>query len=127
MILPFLTITSIFLFSYEQTLFNLASEIDAERFADFAIFVSAFFSLITIILLFHTYQQTRDTHKVTIDTFEQTKKDSIGNTFFNLIQNYHAIVDHLHNRITLSLQIEYVELNEKCGNRYGENRDKENA
>jgi hypothetical protein len=119
------TVLSLILFSYKQNLLNFSTGINAERFADFAIFVSAFFCLLTIILLYFTYQQTRETHQVTISTYEQTKKDSVDNTFFNLIQNHRSIVEHLHSRITLDLQVQFEELNEKCGRKYGEKRDKD--
>jgi hypothetical protein len=104
------------LFIYKQNLFDTKSAINAERFAHYSTFISLFLNLLTIGLLFYTYQQTRNSHNLTVSTFEQTRKDSIDATFFNLIQNYRTIVERLHNRITTSLVSEFVRLNEQKGN-----------
>lgn len=112
----FLVVVFTLLFIYKQSLLNTKASINAERFAHYSTFISLFFSLLTIGLLFYTYQQTRETHRLTVNTFEQAKKDSVETTFFNLIQNYRIIVERLHNRITVSLSSEFLAINARREN-----------
>ena len=90
-IMIILTTLSVVLFGYNQHFFEFSTSIDSERFAQFGTFISAIFGSVTIWLLYLTYQQTRETHRVTID-------NSIDTNFFNLLQSYRSITSHLHER-----------------------------
>ncbi len=110
-----LFLLSVILFSYKQNIF-IASPIDAERFSQFGTFISAILSLITIIFIYFTFKQTQQTHQIADRTLTEAQKNSLDNTFFNLIQAQQNIVSHLHQRITLQLKLQYVNLSEQNGN-----------
>ncbi len=102
-------LVSAFLFGYNQQFFNLSESIDAERFSFFASFISGLGGLLTIWLIYYTYQQTQETHRVTLD-------NSIDATFFNLIQTYRSIVTQLHTRTeTTELKANYSQHRREVG------------
>lgn len=113
------------LFSYNRRLWDNASPIDAERFAQFGTFISAIFGILTVVFIFLTFRQTQQTHEVTVKTFKETQKNSIENTFFGLFQAHQNIVSHLHQRITRDLKIDYSNLDAQHGEIFGIKDDKD--
>lgn len=110
-----LILLSIFLFIYKQKIFA-PTAIDAERFSQFGTFISAILSLFAIVFIYFTFRQTQQTQQLSAKTLTETQKNSLDNTFFNLVKSHQNIVSHLHNRITLSLKMQYIDYCAKVDN-----------
>ncbi|MEO5603313.1 MAG: putative phage abortive infection protein [Cyclobacteriaceae bacterium] len=94
-------------------------------FSNFGSFISGLFGVLTIIFIHLTYQLAQQTNKTSTHTFELTRRDSVDNTFFNLLKAHQTIVSHLHERITDQLIKEYEELNSAAANKYPDRNDKD--
>lgn len=119
-----LIVTAI-LFLYKQHLWDSSTTIDSGKFADFGTFISGLFGVLTIIFIYLTYLQAQATNRTSLTALDITRRDSIDNTFFNLLQSHQAIVNPLHERITDKLKEEYEELNTAANNKYSNRNDKD--
>jgi hypothetical protein len=115
----------IYLFAYKQPIWEFSEPINAERFAHFAAFVSAVFGMVTVIFLYFTFKQTRKSNQSAFETLNETKKNSIDSTFFNLLRSHQSIVEHLHQRITTELRMNYSHLDNELGGIFGARDDKD--
>jgi hypothetical protein len=102
----------IWLFFYNERL-SMMNPIDSSRFADFGTFVSSIFGIVTILFLYYTYQQTKETLRLTKLSLKESKKDSVDATFFNLLNTHQEIVRHLHERISSEFTNDYNNLFER--------------
>lgn len=117
-------IGSIILFAYKQDIF-VSSEINAERFSQFGTFVSAILGFITVVFIYFTFKQAQQTQQIADTTLSEAQKKSLDSTFFSLIQSHQSLVNHLHQRISLPLKLEYVKLSEDAGNHNPNNDHKD--
>ena len=68
----------IWVFSYGQPLYDFGSSINADRFSDFGSFISGLLSVFVLYLLILTY--------------DESKKQSFDNTFFNFLEVHESVV-----------------------------------